>query len=186
MSLIGDYKFNSISRIGYDGIDSSTKNIENSRYSTYNTVSFFGDKITDSQIDFITKQPTMNVHGSIYGSGIGGSLIDEDSRIVIHTTQERALEKLQLFSRPFITIPYLGRGSVDPSLESQLQQGEPIHDKKSVSTIMDKSFINYTQYPIDDKMQNRIKDTKHTVEESALNGWVRGGMATRDINDPIK
>lgn len=184
MSYVTDYKFNSVSRIGQDAIDSSTRNIENSRYSNYNTASFFGDKITDSQMDFVSNQPTMNLNGIANGVGIGGSLIDSDSRVVIKTIQEREFEKLQLFTRPFITIPYLGRGSVDPLLESQLQQGEPIHDKKSVSTIMDKSFLNYTQYPLDDEMKKRITDTKNTVEDSALSGWVRGGLATRDINDP--
>jgi hypothetical protein len=182
MSFISDYKFNTGSRIGQDGVNLSTKNIENSKYSSYNTASFFGDKITDSQINFISNQPTMNIYGATLGAGIGGSLIDDDSRIVIKSTQERSTEKLQLFSRPFVTVPYLGRGSVDTGLESQLQQGEPIHDKKSVSTIMDKSFIDYTQFPLDDEMQNRIKDDKHVVEESALKGWIRGGMATRDIN----
>jgi len=186
MSLISDYRFNNISRIGQDGVDMTTRNIENSRYSSYNTASFFGDKITNSQIDFISQQPTMNIYGTALGAGIGGSLIEADSRIIIKTTQEREFEKLQLFPRPFVTVPYLGRGSVCPILESQLQQGEPIHDKKSVSTIMDKSFFNYTQYPLDDEMKKRVNDTKNTVEESALNGWVRGGVDTRNINDPSK
>lgn len=186
MSFESSYKFNNISRIGQDAVDSTTRNIENSRYSSYNTASFFGDKITGSQINFASKFPTVNIHGTAHGGGVGGSLVDEDSRVVIQTVQERSLEKLQLFSRPFVTVPYLGRGSADPTLESQLQQGEPIHDKKSVTTIMDKSFINYTQYPVDEQMKKRVEDTKHTVEESALNGWVRGGAATRDINDPVK
>lgn len=184
MSFISDYRFNNVSRIGQDGIDLTTQTVENSRYSTYNTTSFFGDKITESQMSFVSAQPTMNIYGSAIGCGIGGSLIDNDSRVVIKNTQERPLEKLHLFSRPFATVPYLGRGSVDTVLESQLQQGEPVHDKKSTSTIMDKSFFNYTQFPLDDEMQNRVNDTKNTVEESALKGWVRGGVATRDINDP--
>lgn len=185
MSQVSDYRFNSVSRIGQDAVDATTRNIENSRYSSYNTASFFGDKITNSQLDFVSRQPTMMVYGTALGAGIGGSLVDEDSRVVIKSVQQREFEKLQLFSRPFVTVPYLGRGSVDPILESQLQQGEPIHDKKSVSTIMDKSFFNYTQYPLDEEMKKRVTDTKNTVEETALKGWVRGGAATRDINDPV-
>jgi hypothetical protein len=60
-----------------------------------------------------------------------------------------------------------------------LQQGEIVSDKKSVSTIMDKSFMNYSLYPTDDKMQDHVKNA--AVEDSALNGWVRGGAATRDL-----
>jgi len=183
--MLSDYKFNNVSRIGQDGVDMTTRNIENTRYSSYNTASFFSDKITNSQIDFISQQPTMNIYGSALGVGIGGSLIDADSRVIIQTTQERPYEKLQLFSRPFVTVPYLGRGSVCPILESHLQQGEPIHDKKSVSTIMDKSFFDYTQYPLDEQMKERVGDSKNIVQESALNGWVRGGVDTRNINDPV-
>ena len=96
--------------------------------------------------------------------------------------QSRALEKLQLFERTFRTVPYLGRGSVDPALESQLQQGELASDKKSVSTIMEKSFEDYSLYPTDSQMKERVTDPSHTVEEAALDGWIRGGASTREMS----
>ena len=77
----------------------------------------------------------------------------------------------------FLTIPYLGRGSCDTDAESQLLQGENITDKKSISTVMDKSFLKYTMQPTDEKMVQSVND--FTVEESALDGWVRGGMTSR-------
>jgi hypothetical protein len=184
-SFVSDYKFNNAGRIGYDMTDNTQQNMQNSRYSSYNTSAFFSDNISNSQIDFVSTQPTMNVYGTALGKGIGGSSIDTDSNLMLRTTQERAFEKLQLFQRPFVTIPYLGRGSCDPTIESQLQQGETVADKKSVSTIMDKSFLGYTMQPTDEKMKERVSNTKNTVEESALNGWTRGGVATRDINDTI-
>jgi hypothetical protein len=101
--------------------------------------------------------------------------------LLINPDNERPLEKLQLNQRPFSTVPYLGRGSCDSSIESQLLQGENVNDKKSVSTIMDKSFLSYTMYPVDSKMQEHVSNPKYTVEESALNGWVRGGSSSREI-----
>ena len=59
--------------------------------------------------------------------------------------------------------------------------GENTHGLKSSSTIMDKSFIDYALYPTDAYMEKVVKDTKYTVEESALSGWVRGGIASRDM-----
>jgi hypothetical protein len=50
---------------------------------------------------------------------------------------------------------------------------------------MDKSFLGYTMHPADSQMEERVTNTKNTVEESALNGWIRGGAPTRDINDPV-
>ena len=75
--------------------------------------------------------------------------------------------------------PYLGKGSVDPVLELQLKEGELFTDKKSTSTIMSQSFMGYTMYPTSKEMEERVNDTRHSVEESALKGWVRGGIDTR-------
>jgi hypothetical protein len=32
-------------------------------------------------------------------------------------------------------------------------------------------------------MMEKVTDPKFTIEESALDGWVRGGMTTRDLSD---
>ena len=88
--------------------------------------------------------------------------------------------------RPFLTVPYLGRGSVDPVLELQIKEGEPMGgEKKSVSTVMSQSFMGYTLYPTDNNMEERVSNPKHTVEESAMNGWIRGGADTRYAGDDL-
>ena len=80
-----------------------------------------------------------------------------------------------------MTVPYLGRGSAETNLESRLQQGENIYEKKSVSTVMDKSFMPYmTLYPTQGQEDQR-NDPKYKIEESALDGWTRGGASTREF-----
>jgi hypothetical protein len=184
MSLISDFKFNNTGRIGYDTTDNTQRNTQNSKYSSYNVSSFYTDKISDTQMNFVTSFPTLNVQGTALGVGIGNNGIDVDSQLLINSTQERPLEKLQFFQRPFATIPYLGRGSCDPALELQILQGEMVSDKKSVSTIMDKSFMKYTIHPENEKMEEHTKDASNKVEEVAMNGWIRGGISTRNVNDP--
>jgi hypothetical protein len=128
----------------------------------------------------------MTFSGISHGNGLNGNVIDDESNLVIKTEQTKPFEKLQLFQRPFASVPYLGRGSCDPALEAQLQHGEVVAGKKSVSTIMDKSFSQYQLYPTDDKMEERVNDAAYTVEEAALDGWVRGGKSTREMsNDDI-
>jgi hypothetical protein len=119
----------------------------------------------------------------VSGTGIASSVIDVNSMLTLKTEQERPLEKLMLYPRPFLTVPYLGRGSCDPTLESQLQQGEIVSDKKSVSTIMEKSFSNYSMYPTDTHMEERVKNPAFVVQEAALDGWVRGGQSTRNFTN---
>jgi hypothetical protein len=142
--------------------------------------SYFSESLTDDTINFASNQPTVNIYGLVSGDGLNGKIVDDDSELIINVRQERPLEKLQLMPRPFLTIPFLGRGSCSTDLESKLQQGENIYEKKSVSTIMDKSFMPYmTLYPTKDQ-EDRRNDPKHQIEESALDNWVRGGASTRE------
>ena len=42
---------------------------------------------------------------------------------------------------------------------------------------MDQSFLKYTMKPTDSKMTKSVEE--FTIEETALDGWVRGGMMSR-------
>ena len=37
------------------------------------------------------------------------------------------------------------------------------------------------RFLVDEKMENYVSDPSNTVEEAALDGWVRGGMTTREM-----
>jgi hypothetical protein len=178
--MFSDYTFNKLNRIGSDSTDNTQINVQNTKFANYMLSSYFSESLTDDTINFVSQQPTMNINGlATGGKGLNGHIIDDDSNLIINIGQERPLEKLQLMPRPFLTVPYLGKGSADPNLESQLLQGENIYEKKSVSTIMDKSFMPYmTLYPTQN--QEDINNPKHKIEESALDGWVRGGASTRE------
>jgi hypothetical protein len=178
---MSEYTFFNNGRIGADNVDNTQRNMENTRYSSYMLSNYFAEPAENSHVNFATEQPNVMFSGAMNGPGLIGSLVDMDSNLVYKSQQERSLEKLSLNQRPFLTVPYLGKGSCDPLLESQMLQGENSHDKKSVSTIMSKTFMDYTMYPVNGEMQSRVSDTRNTIEESALNGWVRGGVQTREL-----
>ena len=180
-----DYMFNKNDRIGLDQVDNTQQNLQNTRFANHMLSNYFSESITPNEIHFATSQPVMVLNGLTNGNGLNGQIVDYDSMLSIHAKQERPLDKLSLNQRPFVTIPYLGKGSVDPDLESQLLQGETVFEKKSVSTIMDKSFMAYTTYPVDDHMRKHIDTAAHVAEDSALSGWVRGGVPTRVANDEV-
>ena len=171
--------FNSQGRLGADATDATQQSLQNTRFANYMLSSFFSDSASDAHVMFATQQPAMMSSGTVYGGGLSGSAVDVDSRLTIHQQNERSLERLQLMQRPFLTVPYLGRGSCDPTLESKMLQGEMVAEKKSVGTVMDKSFMGYAMYPSDAAMEARVSDARNTVEEAALDGWVRGGAPSR-------
>ena len=167
-----DFLFNAMGRIG---LDSTQRNLSNTRYAEYTL-----DDVQngDSYVQFATSAPTINFRGTV-GGGLPGSAVDFDSLLMIKADQQRAFEKLQLIQRPFATVPYLGRGAIDPALESQLRQGEAASERKSEST---GSESMYVEYPIMDSVKDRVTNPTYSVEEAALDGWVRGGQASRASN----
>jgi hypothetical protein len=179
-SLQQSYPFYNIGRIGADPIDNTQRNIENTKFANYNVSSFTKENLSNMHVDFAVSQPTVMFSSFHLGKGLPSSAVDYDTILTMKQENERPLEKLQLNTRTFVTVPYLGRGSCDCTLESQLQQGELAHEKKSISTIMEKSFIDYSMFPSDDKMRERVENTSHTIQESAMSGWVRGGAQTRE------
>ena len=128
----------------------------------------------------------MNVSGTAHGTGLNGLIIDNSSELSHNVVHDKPFEKLQLNPRPYLTVPYLGRGSVDPTLESQLMQGENSNEKKSMSTIMEESFADLSTQPVTNRMKQRVTNPKFNVEEAALDGWVRGGTATRELSRNTK
>jgi hypothetical protein len=177
---MSNYSFLNTARIGFDPVDNTQRNLANGRYADYMLSNFFEAPDANGHVDFATQQPNVMFSGLSNGRGLIGGLVDVDSRLLMKTEQERSLEKLSLEQRPFLTVPYLGRGSCDPILEAQMLQGENSQDKKSVGTIMTKSFMDHTMYPVDPEMKSRV-DASKMIEESALDGWVRGGVHTREM-----
>jgi hypothetical protein len=169
-----DFIFNQLGNITDDNTDITQRTLQNTHFSNLVLTNYFRDKVSNEQIDFISQYPALDYTGVI-GPAVGGALVDGESKLFIGTDQERALGKLQLFSRPFLTVPYLGRGSCDPTLESQLLQGEVVRGKKSVSPLIEQ---NYSIYPLPEQV--------NAVEELALGGWNRGGLDTRTTGDQYK
>lgn len=172
------YLFNSMGRIGIDITDQTAQNLYNTRFGNYMVSNYFSDSTTGQQVQFATQQPTIMLNAK---SGVAPGVVDQYSFILQNTETERPLEKLCLNERLFRTVPYLGRGSGDPTLESQLLQGECISDKKSVSTVSELSYMNHANFPMMDDLKSRIGNPAYSVEEAALDGWVRGGSSARDV-----
>ena len=89
--------------------------------------------------------------------------------------------RIDLFQRPFATVPYLGRGSVDPVVESQIMQGDSITNRRSVTHVTEKSFLKHHNTPLIPEVQQSIQNPNYLVEGVASKGWVRGGIPSREL-----
>ena len=174
-------KFDNLTRIGEDSCGLSQQNVQNKNANEYLLQNYFlSDCGMKRSIDFATTQPNINFKGG-FGLGAGGCNVMSSSELLIGSIQTNPKCRLNLQERPFKTIPYLGRGSGNPTLESRLMQGDQMSNKKSSTLSAEKSFIPYSNYPLIAPIKESITNPEYLVEGVASKGWVRGGLPSRDI-----
>ena len=180
MASVYDYKFYGQSRIYDDQCGISQKNIQNSEASTYMLNNFYPSCPMSKAISFATSQPNVNFKGS-HQVGINGCNIDNNSKLSI-TNLSRDNCKLSLKQRPYLTVPFLGKGKSNPVLELKLIQGDLANNRKTANPSSEICHIDYRNTPMLDSLKNTITNPSNICESSAAQGWIRGGVPSRDLN----
>ncbi len=174
------YTFDNLSRIGNDSCSLDQRNIQNYAASNYQVENFSPFCPMTNAIDFATKQPNVNYTGS-HQVGINGCNITENSELR-YTKVTKPACKISLQERPYLTVPYLGRGKVDPVLERQIRIGDKELNKKSLNPTTEANLSEKQNYPLIDDLRNTVTNPNNLIEESASSNWVRGGMSSRDFS----
>lgn len=181
MANVSSFTFDNMSRIGNDDCCISQTDLQNVAFCNYSTQNFFASDCTmNKPIELATSQPGIMYNGG-FNSGSGGCNIDDSSRLLIGTIQTHPKASIDLFHRPFATVPFLGRGSVNPVMESQILQGEQNINKRSVNTLSERSYIKYYQIPLLPAVKERLDNSATKIESDASNTWVRGGVPSREL-----
>jgi hypothetical protein len=179
MANISSYTFQNLSRIGLDNCNVSQTDMQNVASCNYLTQNYFAADCSMKNVQALaTTQPGIMYNGG-FNSGAGGCNIDDSSNLQIGTIQTHPKARIDLFQRPFATVPFLGRGSVNPVMESQIQQGEQLVNKRSVNNLSEKSYIKYHQTPLLPAVRERMNTSK--IETDASEGWIRGGVPSREL-----
>jgi hypothetical protein len=181
MANVSGYTFDNMARIGNDSCCIDQNTIQNAGYANYMLQNYFAsDCSMKKPIDLATTQPGVFYNGG-YNSGAGGCNINESSSLQIGTIQTHPKSRIDLFQRPFATVPFLGRGSVNPIMEAQIQQGESLVNKRSINNLSEKSYIKYHQTPLLPSVQEKLTNPANYVEGAAAEGWIRGGVPSREL-----
>lgn len=170
------YPYNQESRITSDIVRNTQHDLQNTNFSNYALTSFTSDNITSDVIYFASQSPSLIINGSWRGNGISGNNIDTDSDMLIkdariyHDIDNTAANLLQ---RTYVSLPYLGKGQGDISIETQLIRGELRQDKTETSDDNSNYYICSNE-----KMISRVKngDGIETNNE-------RGGERARYISN---
>ena len=172
------YTFDSSSRIGNDNVAIDQRNIQNMNNANHRLENFYPHCPMNSAIDFATKQPQVFYKGGHEG-GIKGCEMDANNELK-YTHIPKPACKLSLVARPYLTVPYLGRGMGDSDTEFMLRSGENALNKKTVNPLMENDFTGHKNYPLIDPIQKTVTNPAYLIEEDAMNGWNRAGVSARN------
>lgn len=181
MASTHDFTFDRMSRIGTDLCSMNQSDIQSVKNNNYMLTNHFVQYCNMKKpINFATQQPNVNFTGS-HSVGLGGCNIDENSFLTIGRIPTNSPCKLSLLQRPYLTVPYLGRGNVDTNQETFILQGEQNVNRRSINQLSEQSYMRYSNIPMIPSLHNSITDPSHIVESVADEGWVRGGVASREL-----
>ena len=177
MDNIRSYNFNNLARMREDVPYISQRELDNKEYSDYNMVQFHD--INNAE-NLAYSQPNINLSGYFGPDGSRNRVIESDTYLK-QAELTNLNNKISLQERPFLTVPYLGRGKCEPVTESMLRKGKLTNIPNSSSgSISELNHNNIT--PMVDSVKKSITNPKYLVEGVADPNWVRGGVMTRNYN----
>jgi hypothetical protein len=115
-----------------------------------------------------------------YGwTSIKGCNVDKDSKL----RNSRNLTNLrvinQLYERPYLTVPFMGRGAGNIVVETRLGLGEDTFQHKPCNTLAGYDMTDFHMTPLVDCLTDNVQNERHIIEEN--NGWVRSGVPSRQM-----
>ena len=113
------------------------------------------------------------------GFGANNRQIDSESVLKNQPEFNNQRCNVRAQARPFLGVPYMGGGRGNPQVESLLLHSEMSRMGKACDTVTETFFANqYT--PLVPTLSASIQDPKNIVPELAANGWIRGGLPSRE------
>jgi hypothetical protein len=174
MSTLQTYQF---TRIHDDPANQSVQNSESQGPGVYQVTNL----VPPSQQAMSTAYQQPVIPPASAGYGWSATAIDVDSVLRNHSVQSNSPHcpiRGRVQARPFATVPYMGRGKGDATLESKLQQAAMIRQGKDCGTVSDTFYENQFT-PLIPYVAANVQNPVHLIPEVASKGWVRSGIPSR-------
>ncbi len=170
----GDMQINSFTRMRDDGCEVLQQYQDSTGPGNY----FVTNLVPAQEKAMATELPNPTLLGK-EGFGYNNKEIDVDSKLRTNPTQEGRLRcPLHVQSRPFATVPYMGRGKLNSDVESGLIYSEFARVERPCGTVTE-TFFDGQFTPMIPHLAQHIQNPKNLIPEDAAQGWVRGGIPAR-------
>ena len=110
------------------------------------------------------------------GNDVAPCVIDDSSKLRIGLQRRFPKCNQQLFERPYLTVPYMGRGQLNVDEDSVLKFSEDTKLKRS-SNVLSGITIANSFTPLLPYLEWNVQNPQHLIEEEQ--GWIRSGAPSR-------
>ena len=172
----GEYTINEFSRTTYDSCELVQNTQDSAGPGSYMVTNLVPKQEAAAKIEYVN--PTLLGRE---GFGLNNSAIDDDSRLrneAIQAGRQRCPVHVQ--ARPFATVPYMGNGRGNPDVESSLIYSEFARVERPCGTVTETFFTNQFT-PLVPHLAKHIQNPSNLVPEVAAQGWIRGGIPSRQF-----
>lgn len=172
----GDMVINSFTRVRDDGCEVATKIQDSMGPGSYMTTNLTPAQMTAQRVEL----PNPTLLGR-EGYGFNNKAIDDDSKLRTNQTQEGRLRcPLHVQSRPFATVPYMGRGRLNADIESGLIYSEFARVERPCGTVTE-TFFDGQFTPLVPHLAKHIQNPANLIPEVAAQGFLRSGIPSRQF-----
>jgi len=170
------FQIQQFTRVHDDPCDLGVQYKESAGPGTYNVTNLVPKAATTEALAY--QQPSIPTRE---GFGWSSRAIDVDSTLRNHAIQTNSPHcpiRSRVQARPFATVPYMGRGRGEATVESQLQMSQMIRTGKDCGTISDVFYENQFT-PLIPYVAANVQNPVHLIQEVASKGWIHGGIPSR-------
>jgi hypothetical protein len=126
------------------------------------------------------EQPVVQFRDGHGWTSMNGCNIDLDSQLRNAKNQTNPRLIQQLYTRPYVTVPYMGRGVGNICEESYLRAGESTFQGRACNNLSD-MHIEHQYTPQLPCLRENIQNPQHLIPEDTDPAWVRGGQGSRQV-----
>lgn len=180
MKKLPKLNLNSRARIEEDNCYHTVRDMQNISCADYMVKSFKDCECPAKNIrDIAMNEPTITFRDGYGWSSVDGCNIDADSKVRNAPNLTNLKYIQQLYTRPYATVPFMGRGVTDPVLENVMITGEDTSQKKQCNTL---SGIYIDRFdPLVPCLKDNVQNPIHLVTEVVRPDWIWGGLPSRDL-----
>ena len=179
--MFSTYNFDNMTNVNNDKLYVTQKSMQDNNIYERNMQNFFSrDTYMANPISMAISQPGVQFKGG-YNVSHDGQNIDVSSKLSLGSMSEMNNGPISLTPRPFLSVPYLGRGTVDPNIEMEMKKGLQYSNKKTNINASENSTIHMKYTPLLQEIESQLSNPSRYAADNHCCGQASRESQRDDI-----